>query len=116
MTKTEDIIISILESKCQRKILELLKNIDLGLIELKNMLDDFNNEQILNGLEKNNKFALIEHIHTLTGDYYRISARGRRMLEIIEIVEEEVEENNEEIDLTDIGMQIAEEREGYDDR
>jgi predicted transcriptional regulator len=87
MTKTIVLLTSILENKCQRSILEILQKKNETTHSLYNSVISNNINDFLNHMKQLRNWVLINHIHSKNGDYYNITARGKRILEIIKEVE-----------------------------
>jgi DNA-binding HxlR family transcriptional regulator len=89
MTSTLDVIKSVLNSKWALKILDALCESNLTFTHLKKTLRVPHNNQISRTVNRLDKLALVDHVFTKSGDFYRISARGKRILEIIRSIEKD---------------------------
>ena len=86
MSNTLEIVRYLLEALLPYQILQ-----KIGQREKTDVLDLF---ELLDGnyakleaeIEKLDKLALIEHVYTKNAEYYRISALGRRVLDILGMV------------------------------
>ena len=87
MTSTLSVLNKVLSNKWALKILEALDENDLTFTHLKTALNVQHNTQVSRTVNLLDKLALVDHVFTKSGDFYRISARGKRMLEIIRSIE-----------------------------
>jgi len=87
MTSTLSVLNKVLSNKWALKILETLYEEDLTFTHLKAALNAPHNTQVSRTVNLLDKLALVDHVFTKSGDFYRISVRGKRMLEIIRRIE-----------------------------
>jgi DNA-binding HxlR family transcriptional regulator len=89
MTNTVDILKEVLNHKWSLKILESLSESEMTFTNLKKALRVSHNPQVSRAVANLDRLALVDHVFTEAGDFYRISARGRRILEIVKGIEKE---------------------------
>jgi len=89
MTNTVDILKEVLNHKWSLKILESLGESEMTFTNLKKALRVSHNPQVSRAVANLDRLALVDHLFTEAGDFYRISARGRRILEIVKGIEKE---------------------------
>ncbi len=87
MTSTLSVLNKVLSNKWALKILETLYEDDLTFTHLKTALKVQHNTQVSRTVNLLDRLALVDHVFSKSGDFYRISARGKRMLEIIRSIE-----------------------------
>lgn len=89
MTNTVDVLKDVLNHKWSLKILESLGEGEMTFTNLKRALRASHNPQVSRAVANLDRLALVDHVFTEAGDFYRISARGRRILEIVKGIEKE---------------------------
>ena len=89
MTNTVDVLKEVLNHKWSLKILESLSESEMTFTNLKKALRVSHNPQVSRAVANLDRLALVDHVFTEAGDFYRISARGRRILEIVKGIEKE---------------------------
>jgi len=89
MTNTVDVLKEVLNHKWSLKMLESLGESEMTFTSLKRALKASHNPQVSRAVANLDRLALIDHVFTEAGDFYRISARGRRILEIVKGIEKE---------------------------
>lgn len=89
MTNTVDVLKEVLNHKWSLKILESLGEAEMTFTSLKRALRVSHNPQVSRAIANLDRLALVDHVFTEAGDFYRISARGRRILEIVKGIEKE---------------------------
>ena len=89
MTNTVDVLKEVLNHKWSLKILESLSEGEMTFTNLKRALRVSHNPQVSRAVANLDGLALVDHVFTEAGDFYRISARGRRILEIVRGIEKE---------------------------
>ena len=89
MTDTLDIVRAVLKGKWKLEILEALCDSDLTFSNLMKSLGVKHTNQVARPIKDLDRLALVEHVFTKKGDFYRISARGKRILFIIKGVANE---------------------------
>ena len=89
MTNTVDVLKEVLNHKLSLEILETLDGGEMTFTSLKRALRVSHNPQVSRAVANLDKLALVNHVFTEAGDFYRISARGRRILEIVKGIEKE---------------------------
>ena len=89
MTGTVDVLKEVLNHKGSLKILESLNEGEMTFTNLKKALRVSHNPQVSRAVANLDRLALVDHVFTEAGDFYRINARGRRILEIVRGIEKE---------------------------
>ncbi len=89
MTNTVNVLKEVLNHKWSLKILESLGEGEMTFTSLKRALRVSHNPQVSRAVANLDRLALVDHVFTEAGDFYRISARGRRILEIVKGIEKE---------------------------
>ncbi|MHA1483997.1 MAG: winged helix-turn-helix transcriptional regulator [Candidatus Thorarchaeota archaeon] len=89
MTNTVDVLKEVLNHKWSLKILESLGEGEMTFTSLKRALSASHNPQVSRAVANLDRLALVDHVFTEAGDFYRISARGKRILEIVRGIEKE---------------------------
>ncbi len=89
MTNTVNVLKEVLNHKWSLKILESLGEGEMTFTNLKKALRVSHNPQVSRAVANLDRLALVDHVFTEAGDFYRISARGRRILEIVKGIEKE---------------------------
>lgn len=89
MTNTVDVLKEVLNHKLSLEILETLDGGEMTFTSLKRALRVSHNPQVSRAVANLDGLALVDHVFTEAGDFYRISARGRRILEIVRGIEKE---------------------------
>jgi len=87
MTSTLDVVKAVLTKKWALEILNVLCEDNLTFTNLKIALRVQHNNQILRTVKILDKLALVDHVYTKSGDFYRLSARGKKILEIINSID-----------------------------
>jgi DNA-binding HxlR family transcriptional regulator len=87
MTSTLNVLKEVLTGTWELKILDVLCKDDLNFTNLKKEISAPHSTQVSRAVSRLDKLALVNHVFTKSGDYYRISARGKRILEIIRGIE-----------------------------
>lgn len=87
MTSTLDVLKKVLGGKWELTILDALCEEDLTFKHLKKATGAPHSTQVSRALTRLDRLALIDHVFTKSGDFYRISARGKRILEIVRGIE-----------------------------
>jgi len=77
----------VLGGKWELKILEALCEDDLTFTHLKKSIGAPHSTQVSRAISSLDRLALVDHVFTKSGDFYRISSRGKRILEIIKGIE-----------------------------
>ncbi len=89
MTNTVNVLKEVLNHKWSLKILESLGEGEMTFTSLKRALRASHNPQVSRAVANLDRLALVDHVFTEAGDFYRISARGKRILEIVKGIEKE---------------------------
>lgn len=92
MTSTVEIIKVLLEDKLALKILRAINIKNCTFEEVCELMDLYSEKEVKRAVIYLDKISLINNVFTRSGDFYRISARGARILEIAEeaVIEEKV--------------------------
>ena len=89
MTQTLEIVRKVLNRKGSIEVLECLSQGDKTFSAILQHSGLTHNTQLDRTLKILNQLALIEHVHTEHGSFYRINKRGLQILELVRAIGEE---------------------------
>ena len=89
MTSTLDVLKEVLSGTWELKTLEALCEGSLNFTNLKKAIGAVHSTQVSRTINRLDRLALIDHVFTKSGDFYRISARGKRILEILKNIDKD---------------------------
>lgn len=93
MTKTMDIIKKLFDANDSKlEIMKILRGKELKRSEIVKELDPNSKMNFESALEYLDKVALIDHVLTKDGNFYRLSARGKSLIAITDMMKDEVGE------------------------
>jgi len=89
MTQTLEVVRKVLNRRSSIEILECLSQGNKTFTAILQQSGLVHNTQLDRTLKMLNQLALIEHVHTEHGSFYRINKRGLQILELIQSISDE---------------------------